>query len=188
MRRRTYLRRVAAAGAVGIAGCAKREAAREETATVAKNQTPVADSVPDLPVEERSEVVAAAIEDAAGAEMDSAEAFAAALDERGLDVVALEPESDVVLTLEYVASANGVIEGIGVVAGAYAAFVAGGDPEPELAAEILDENEVTFGGFHVFADWAAAYVTGERSAAAYGEMVVGTVETTGRVEPLPTDR
>ncbi|WP_135819745.1 hypothetical protein [Halostella litorea] len=185
MRRRTYLRRAAAAGAlaVGVAGCAKRDDARAETATVAKNQTPVADRVPDLPVEERTEVIAAAIEDAARADVDSAEAFAAALDERGVPPVYLEPETDAVLALEYVADPGGVLEGIGVVAGAYAAFVAGGDPQPELAATLLDEDETAFGGFHAFADWAAAYEAGERSAAAYGEMVLGTVETTGRIEP-----
>jgi len=188
MRRRTYLRRAAAAGALAVAGCAKRDAAREDTATVAKDQTPVADSVPGLPVEERSEVIAAAIEDAAAADVDSADAFVAALGERGLDVVHLEPETDAVLALEYVADPGGVLPGIGVVAGAYAAFVAGGDPEPELAAKLLDEGETPFGGFHVFADWAAAYTAGERSAAAYGEMVVGTVETTDQVRPFDTER
>ena len=183
MRRRTLLRRAAAGGLLLSAGCAEREEPREETATVAKNQTPVSDRVPDLPVEERSEELAAVIEDAAAADVDSEEAFEAALDELGIEVEHLGPESDAVLALEYAASSDGVLDDVGRVAGAYAAYVAGGDPEPELAATMLDADGSSFGTFHAYVDWAAAYNAGERSAAEYGEMVVGTVETEGKVEP-----
>lgn len=182
MRRRALLRRAAAGGLLLSAGCAEREEPREETATVAEHQTPVSDRVPDLPVKERSEELATVIEDAAAATVDSQESFEAALDEFGVEVEHLGPESDAVLALEYAASPEGVLDDIGRVAGAYAAYVEGGDPEPELAATMLDAAGASFGTFHVYVDWAAAYNAGERSAAEYGEMVVGTLETEGKVD------
>ncbi|WP_135533442.1 hypothetical protein [Halostella pelagica] len=59
MLRHIFCRRAAVASAFVAVDCAERNDAREQTATTAREPPPVADSVPDLPVEERVAELAA---------------------------------------------------------------------------------------------------------------------------------
>ncbi|WP_323191922.1 hypothetical protein [Halostella sp. PRR32] len=59
MLRHIFCRRAAVASAFVAVDCAERNDAREQTTTAAREPPPVADSVPDLPVEERVAELAA---------------------------------------------------------------------------------------------------------------------------------
>lgn len=184
MDRRTYLRRLTAAGAlVALAGCT------EQALEDAKQPAPALDAryheeeLP-LPVERQFDVVAAAVERAGDVTFDDTGAFGDYLRDAELAVETLE-ESEVhgttVLELEYVPDAparRGNAHSLGLVAGGYAALVRGGYDREELVASLLEPDGRSFGEYEVVTDWAAAYNEGAKTAAVYGGKVLHTLEST----------
>lgn len=183
MRRRQLLRRGAVTLApVGLgvgAGCAEKASVGEETPTAAKAQTPVHDDLPDLPVEDRRSVTERAIETAAEADVGDVEAFEAVVADGGPTVEKLT-EREGKLELELVpsdAADRGVVADVGLVGGAYAALVRADDSFLRVSATLLDDRGKPMGSFQAVTAWARRYVAAEWSAKAYGEALLGTLQT-----------
>lgn len=135
--------------------------------------------LPELPIHEKSELLAERIAEANRAEIGDLEVFEQALVDREVEVEHVGQE-DAILELEHVAIdqvESGVLSAVGIVAGAYAALVRGGHEVRELDGTILDADGREFGSYHVLTEWAEAYEGGDRSAEEYGEMVGATLET-----------
>lgn len=197
-RRRVLASAASVASLAAAAGCleAEFEAAEHEPA-------PLADRVSleevDLPVQQRYEVAAAAIERAATAEIADRDALAAYLEEQGVPVAsvgtgeAIEPEDPhsepvseseaepaAVVELEFVAEERadaGFLERMGLVAGGYAALVASEYDAELLEATVLDDAGEPFGSFHVLTEWAEEYNGGTISARSYGNKPWMTTKT-----------
>lgn len=134
---------------------------------------PLSDLIPDLPVEQRGDVLEAGV--GAGLETESSdpESFERALDEAGVPV---EP-TDGTVEVEYPADwADGLLYGVGLVGGAYASLVRGGYPATELRATLLDADGRPFGEFGAEIDWPRR-LGGELTQSGYGTLVADTLET-----------
>lgn len=182
MNRRDLLTRGALAlGAASIAGCT------EQTLEAAESQPPPLaerfdEADLDLPVEQTFERAAAGVTVADGETFGDRDAFRAFLDEHDLAVESLhaveEGETEV-LELSYVDDRlyeRGVLYGLGLISGGYAALVAGGESADELRASLHDDRE-KFGEFEVTGDAAERYNEGELTARAYANEVGDTLET-----------
>lgn len=182
--RRSVLLRggVAIAGTLPLAGCT--EDVGEDLP--ANEHWPGAELVPDLPVRERSEVLEAGIEELSDAEVADVEDFVAVLEARDLGVESAEIVVEQ-LHLEYVETAperRGTLDLTAAVAGAFAALVAGGFEGRGLELVVLDADGSTIGVVEIATEWAAEYNGGGLTAAEYGELVAGTIETR-RAPPDP---
>lgn len=137
----------------------------------------------DLPVHDRHDVAVDAIGRAAGAAPTDVDALEAVLAGEEIRVEAADlVEVDWVPTLELeyrVADAveRGLLDHLGLVAGAYAAVVAAGEGGERLEATLLDDAGETYGEYEVEADWAEAFDDGELSARAYADEVMVTAES-----------
>lgn len=182
MHRRHLLRRagLATAGVAALAGCTDANLKQAEA------QPPLLEDLLheeelDLPVSQKFEKVAAGVEAAADADVESVDDFEAFLDERGISVESVDEllvEGESHLALEFEESGEGgVLEPVGVVAGAYAALVEAGHDSEALEATLRDPAGRTFGEFEVVRDWAERYADGEVSAAKYGGLVLDTLES-----------
>lgn len=183
--RRSLLRRggAALAGSLALAGCT--EDVGEELP--ANEHWPVADRLPDLPVQERSDVLEAGIEAFADADVDDVDGFVAVLEERGHEFESVEAVVEL-LHLEYAAASlarRGTFEVTGAVAGAYAALVDGGFEARGLELVFAEPDGSTVGVVEIATEWALEYNEGALSAAAYGELVAGSIES--RREPPEHD-
>lgn len=175
--RRTVLRRGAGALAVSVALAGCTEDVGEEFPP--NDHRPVADLVPDLPVRDRRDVLVDGIEDLAAADIDDLESFLSALEERGLEFESVSEVADV-LHLEYVGpdlERTGTLAVAAAVAGAYAALVAADFEARALELVLLTSPESPFGVLEIATDWAVEFDEGALSAAAYGELVAGTIES-----------
>lgn len=175
--RRSLLLRggAAIAGTLALAGCT--EDVGEEFP--ANEHWPSADLVPDLPVRERTEVLESGIEELSDADVADAEGFVAILEERDLRFESVERVVEG-LHLEYVetdSERRGTLRVVALVAGAYAALVAGGFEGRGLELVFLEANGSTIGLAEVATERAVAFNEGALSASEYGELVAGTIET-----------
>ncbi|MFC5970701.1 hypothetical protein ACFPYI_05080 [Halomarina salina] len=180
MRRRHFVVSVAAATPLA-AGCARPVESGSDTATKTppkiQRQTPTSRLVPSLPVPEVKSIAESGVESAPDS-VDGFDSFAAALDERGVDVVdGSEYETFVSLTQAVDSFADeGVARSLGVVAGTYATYVEAVD-EPGPLSVTLEHEESTMGEYAVAVEWAEEYLADETTAKEYGEKVLGTVKT-----------
>ncbi|MFP9192947.1 hypothetical protein [Natronosalvus vescus] len=173
--RRGALRLGGLASAALLAGCTE-EVGQE---LPPNTKWPTTDLSPELPVRERTDILAERIEEMADEDIDDVEAFAAAFDEYALEVEAVEQVSDV-LSIEYVNTLlyeEGNLHDVAPIAGAYAALIENGNDFAALAITILDAAPASFGSATVETDWAARFNAGDLSAAEYGELVATTVES-----------
>lgn len=173
--RRAVLRLGSTALLTALAGCTRDVG--EELPT--NERVPVSAFVPTLPIEDRTDLVAARIDALAAEDVPDVAAFAAALDAERLEVESVERVADV-LAIEYVSGGlyeEGLLHGIGPIAGAYAAMLDDGDDSDALEVTILDTAPASFGAAVIEADWANEYNAGDRTSAAYGELVIASIET-----------
>lgn len=172
--RRSLLGTVGAGSLALTAGCAYREDPDPG------EPVPIQERLPNLPVEENVEVLAAGIEAGFDADVADPAEFEQALTDAGLAVESLVDREDE-LALEYRDEPerdSGVLRDIGVVAGAYAALLDGTAGLPgRLLATLVDDELESFGEYHVDAEWAVEYAAGETSAEEYGVLVSDTLET-----------
>ncbi|SEV95610.1 hypothetical protein [Natrinema salifodinae] len=178
--RRRFLQAGAVAALAASAGCI------EEMGTeFPKNEKwPISERVPDLPVEERADVLEDRITELASAEIDDPEGLASTLGEYDVTVESVERERDV-LTLEYVNTDRddeGNVHDVALLAGGYAALIESGYDAAALGATILDDAPASYGSATVETPWAEEYNAGALTAAEYGELVVTTIESQ-RYEP-----
>ncbi|WP_436343528.1 twin-arginine translocation signal domain-containing protein [Natronorubrum sp. FCH18a] len=173
--RRRFLQASAVAATVGLAGCIEEMG----TEFPPNEEWPVSERVPDLPVRERADVLEERIPELASAEIDDPEKLASTLEEYDLVVESIERERDV-LTIEYVNTDRhdeGNLHDVALIAGGYAALVDAGYDAVALGATILDDAPASYGSATVETAWTTAYNSGELTAAEYGELVVGTIES-----------
>lgn len=177
MRRRPFIASAVAATPL-VAGCARPvESEDRETPPEIDRQTPTSRLVPSLPVAEVKSVTESGVESAPESVADL-DALEAALVERGVGVVDLTEHDEFVSLTQAVDSFadEGVARSLGVVAGAYAGFVAESD-DPVPLSVTLEHDGSTMGEYAVAAAWAEEYLSGETTAKEYGEKVLGTVKT-----------
>lgn len=178
--RRRFVRGLA--GLVPIAacaGCAQKAGDVGETATPAKEQTPVHDRLPSLPVEERWGVLADRVERAAAVELTDLDSFVAAVERDGPAVTDVKEYGTVLeLTCELdPGSEPGAVPVVGHVAGSYAALVRAGTPFVRLDVTLEGSDGDAYGSFQIQEAWATRYEEGEWSPGAYGEAALGTLKT-----------
>lgn len=176
IRRRALLAGCAGALTAALAGCSER-AAKE-----AEKSPPIEERLPDLPVEEASEVYEPAIEEGYGAALDagvaSVDEFVAALEDLGIAVESTV--HDETLYLEYLDEGvreRGVLREFALVAGAYAALVENEGVDGPLEATIVDPERGAFGAYTLDPGLAARFHEGELTAAEYGEEALSELET-----------
>lgn len=173
--RRRFLRAGSLTCGALLAGC---------TADVGEELPPnrkrtTSEYAPELPVVERTSILAERIRQGADAEVETLDDMAAILEEYALDVEDVARERDVV-TLEYVATERyreGTLHHVGLVAGAYASLVAAGVDAVAVDVTILDDAPATFGAAAVETRWAERFNDGTLSAKEYGELVADTIES-----------
>ena len=172
--RRDLLRGAGVAGAFLLAGCT--EDVGEEFPP--NREWPVSEYLPELPVEERSAMVAERIEETADSDVEEPEDLQGVLPD-DLAVETVERERDV-LHVEYSSAErrrSGTVHQVGSLAGAYASLVESGYDAVALSISILDDAPSSYGVATVETPWAEAYNAGELTAKEYGEHVSGTIES-----------
>lgn len=175
MTRRGLLRVAGIAGASLLAGCT--EDVGEEFPP--NHEWPVSGYLPDLPVEERSALVAEHVERTASADIRRAEDLYEGFDDYDLEIESVERDRDV-LNVEYTSTeqrSRGDLHCVAALAGAYAALVDAGYDAAALSISILDSAPSSYGVATVETEWAERYNAGELSAPEYGERVTGTIES-----------
>jgi len=137
---------------------------------------PLSDVIPDLPVEQRSDLLEAGVVAGLETEASAPESFERALVEAGVPVESVDP-ADGTVDIEFPADwADGLLYGVGLVGGAYASLVRGGYPATELSATVLDADGRPFGEFTAKIDWTRR-LGGELTESGYGTLVADTLET-----------
>lgn len=173
--RRQLLRWGAVGGLTLLSGCT--EDVGEELPH--NRKWPTSDLSPELPVQEQTQVLEDRIEEFADADIADEEEFADAFDDYALEVESVEFEQDV-LTIEYINTklyAEGNLHDVGPIAGAFATLLESGFDAVALGITILDAAPASFGSAEIDAAWARRYNEGGFSAAEYGELVKGTIES-----------
>lgn len=182
MERRQFLSRgVLFLGVATLSGCTEKrlsEAEREPALLDGIEREEV-----DLPVEQRLEVAEKGIERAADEEFADLDEFEAYLAEADVDVEKLADEEEAgepIVTLEAVfeqTSEEGFMHHLGIVAGGYAALVAGGHENEKLKASLLDEESQLFGEYEVRRHWAEEYNGEELTAKEYANEIAVTAKS-----------
>lgn len=182
MRRRALLARGGALGcSLALAGCTT-DALRDAQRPPPLFEGAGLESV-DLPVTQPLGVAEAGIERTATAEIDSPDALAAVLRDRGLDVLDLTAAGDgevSLVSLQYRAQGatrQGLMHQLGDVAGGYAALAAAEQAGERLTATVFDRSDEAFGAYEIRRPWAEAYLDGETTAREYADEIGITVET-----------
>lgn len=173
--RRRFLRAGGLAGVALLSGC---------TADVGdelppNDKRPVSGYVPELPVTQRSAILAERIRTGADLGTESEADLDGAFEEYSLEIESVETERDV-LTVEYVTTerdVQGTLHDVGLLAGAYASIVEAGVDTVAMDVTILDDAPESYGAAEVETAWALEYTDGELTAEEYGELVGTTVET-----------
>lgn len=182
MERRQFLSRGCLfLGVAALGGCTEQtlsEAEREPDPLEGVEKEEV-----DLPVEQRLEVAEKGIEHAADEEFADLDEFEAYLTEADVDVEKLadaEEAGKPIVTLEGVfeqTSEEGFMHHLGIVAGGYAALVAGGHENEKLKASLLDEESQPFGEYEVRRHWAEEYNEGVLTAREYASEISVTAKS-----------
>lgn len=137
---------------------------------------PLSELLPDLPVEERDDVLAAGVAEGLATTPSDPESFERALSELGIPVETVEGR-DGSVEVTYAADwADGLYYGVGLVGGAYASLVTEEYPASELRATIVDEGGDSFGEFTAEIDWARRLGEG-LTEEEYGVLVADTLAT-----------
>lgn len=173
--RRRLLRAGGLAGVALLSGC---------TADVGdefppNDKRPVSGYVPELPVTQRSSILAERIRVGVDAGVESEADLDGAFEEHSLEIESVDTERDV-LTVEYVTTeryAQGTLHDVGLLAGAYASIVEAGTDTVAMDVTILDDAPESYGAAEIDTAWALAYNDGTLTAEEYGELVGTTVET-----------
>lgn len=163
------LRAAAVSIALSLAGCGSRRGDAEEP-------VPLSDVIPELPVEERSDVLEAGV--VAGLETESSdlESFERALDEAGVPVESVDNVEGAVEVTYPADWMDGLLYGVGLVGGAYAVLARSDYETEELVATVLDADGRAFGEFTAEIDWARRLDEG-LTESEYGTLVADTLET-----------
>lgn len=172
--RRGLLRGAGAAGAFLLAGCTE-DVGKEFPPN---HEWPVSEHLPELPVEERSTMMADRIEETADSDVEEPGDIEGVLPD-DLSVETVEEERDV-LHVEYRSAerrASGIVHHVGSLAGAYASLVESGYDAVALSIAVLDDAPSSYGVATVETPWAEEYNAGELTAEEYGEHVSGTIES-----------
>ncbi|MFC4357612.1 hypothetical protein ACFO0N_06570 [Halobium salinum] len=182
--RRRVLGGLAAVASLGAcAGCAQTAGEKPTTATPSKEQTPVQDERPSLPVVERWDRAARRVEVAADADVTEVDSLVAAVERGGPSVSGAKAKTEgklLELTCEVDPGAEGgAVAAVAHVAGTYAALVEHGTPLVRLDGTIVDVGGDAYGSFQLHEAWANRYLDGEWSASDYGEASLGTLKTKG---------
>lgn len=182
MERRAFLARGAVVlGVVAASGCTEQrlvEAEREPPPLEGASAEAV-----DLPAERRLAVAAAGIERASDEEFADLEAFETYLADADVDVEELTEEESAgerILALEsaFEPSAEaGLMHHLGVVAGGYAALVAGGHGGERLETSLLDAGSRPYGEYEIRRQWATEYDEGTLTARQYAHEIAVTAES-----------
>lgn len=163
-------------GLASLSGCT-----RDVVEEFPKNtKWPVSETIPELPVLERSDVLEDGIEAMSDENVETLEKFSATLEEKGLQIERVEELRDV-LSMEYVShvrASEGTYHDIAMVAGAYAGLVQHGYDVYALALTIHPAEASSYGSWTVETRVAKRYNAGELTAAEYGELVAKTLEST----------
>lgn len=173
--RRAMLRWGAVLGLSALAGCTE-EIGQEFPPN---EKVPLSEMIPDLPVEEQTEVLEAGITALANTDIASEDEFVTELEAADIAVESLDTAHDV-LTLEYTIQRSqneGVLHELGPIAGAYAALVAAGHGATALDVTIADERSSTYGVAEITAEDAERYNAGGYSATEYGELVASSIRS-----------
>lgn len=183
MHRRAFLERgCALVGIVALSGCTTHSLQEAE-----RDPPPlegVAEEAVDLPVQQRLDVAATAIERTATEAVGDRDAFAGRLEAHGVPVEHLaeaDSHGDPALTLEYVGEPSGdrgAMHHLGVVAGTYAAAVAAVEERATLEVTLLDARSEPFGEYEIRPDWAEAYTAGDITAEEYAKEIAVTLAST----------
>lgn len=177
MNRRTFVLRAGAfaGGLAALSGCTDTTLEESESQPPPLEERFDAAAV-DLPVSTESDIAAEGIERAAGADVESVEAFEAYLREQEVAVESVEPkkeEGEALLSVEYVhgdAVERGLLYDLGIVAGGYAALVDAGVDAEKLKATLLDPGGRKFGEYEIPTDYAERYNAGEITAEEYARL------------------
>lgn len=174
--RRRYLRLGGLVGLTSLSGCT-RDVVEEFPQNT---KWPLSETVPELPVHERSEVLEEGVLSMSDVDVQTVDDFTSALKEEGIDVRAVE-ETHEVLSVEYVSqvsASEGTYHDIATIAGVYAVLVENGYDVYALALTIHPEDASSYGSWTVKTRVAKRYNAGELTAAEYGELVATTLEST----------
>lgn len=177
MSRRRLLHRGGTALVVSIALAGCTEDVGEELP--ANKHWPSTELAPNLPVREQSEILERRIEEVSGPSITDIEDFVTVLDDRGIE---FESVTEVVgmLHVEYIETdirRRGILNVTGMIAGAYAALVIEGFDGRGLELVVFGADGSTIGIIEIATRWAVEFNKGVLSAAEYGELVAGTIET-----------
>lgn len=182
MNRRRFL-----ADALAVGGLAALGGCTEQTLAEAKSRAKPFEGLHyeevDLPVEQRYGQVEEGVLLAEDASVTTLDEFAGFLDKEGVaveDVSEDEAAGETMLSLEYVVGESDHSQAVevGLVAGAYAAFVEAAFDGEELVATLLDSEGASFGEFTVKTEAAERYAEGEASAATYGKETLKELKST----------
>lgn len=177
--RRRVLASLATGSIAAVAGCTyERDVNYEDRPGPVEKEYPIGHLLPDLPVHEHVEDVETGIETGLETEVSDRESFGTALEDEDIAVESVARE-DRFLLLEFTADAPevGILEDIGVVAGAFVQYVRSVDDPGRLEGTLLDSGGDPFGVFDVLIKWALEFDEGELPLEAYAELVMGTLET-----------
>lgn len=137
---------------------------------------PLSDVIPELPVEERSDVLAAGVAAGLGTEASDLESFESALTEAGVPVESVDNVEGVVEVTYPADWTDGLLYGVGLVGGAYAVLARSDYATEELGATVLDADGQAFGEFSAEIDWTRRLDEG-LAESEYGTLVADTLET-----------
>lgn len=184
MKRRRFLASgVIVAGSAALSGCV------DHVLEQAEHQPPIFEELYDdeeqsLPVERRFDRAIEGIERAEGTTIEDRETFESFLEDHDLSVDSLEEVDEAGETLlelaytEATATDRGVLYGLGVVSGGYAALVVTDGSTDKLDATIHESGDGTFGKFEVESTWAEELHGGTLSPGKFAGEVMHTLEST----------
>lgn len=182
MNRREFLARSGVLlGVAALSGCTEETLVEAEREPVPFRD--VEQEEFDLPVEQRLAVAEAAIERAEGEEFADLEEFESYLAEADIDVESLseeEKDGKPIVSLESVfeqSSERGFIHNLGIVAGGYAALIAGGHESEKLESSLFDSDKQLFGEYEIRHPWAVEYNEDELTAREYAHEIIVTAES-----------
>lgn len=143
---------------------------------------PVAGVFPELPIERRSDVLAARIEEMATRGIADLDGFERELSDADVSFATVEL-TDVRLELEYVNTTENrrvLIDVIGLTAGGFAALVEAGVDVRSLELVVYVPERPTVGVVEAAHEWAVRFNASDLSGKEFGELVVSTIESRRR--------
>lgn len=137
----------------------------------------------DLPVPHRYEVAESAIQRASGLVFEDPAELDTYLTEHGVvveDLVEADEAGEPILSLRSIVddwTERGFMEHLGLVAGGYAALIAGGHDSERSMVSLLDTDRRRFGEYEVRRHWAEDYLDGSISPRTYADEIAVTASS-----------